>query len=372
MEKVNLPAGLVRLTLGEVFKQSMEKVSLPDSLEQLALGNGDDRTLAKIYPASSTSATFKQLLQEAIPKSEAAIESSSSLRQFLLGAIADPPHGYVFGHGAILHSPSGIEVSIPPIQVGQPDTGDIIVFHYADFKAFQLIVGNKRWKHLRASRGDECAHYGDGIYGTSKAPHEFGSKYAVVVNNYTNSSDLEKQRAASQRWLDMGRADICIPIKVSPSIAYNVLERAAPEVPRAGFKHDGTAIRSDRDIWIIRTSNSTGYAQDVGEHEDMTYQRLKSHDFSTRVDALETLAEKAVDSSTKAQKATLQSLRDDDPVVRWHAVDVVAKLAITGHLDIEEARQEITKLMQHEHDLRVQLCGADALSEFVALLAPDV
>ena len=108
-----------------------------------------------------------------------------------------------------------------------------------------LIVTNKRWKHLRASKGHECAHYGDGVYGTIKAPHEFGSKYAVIVNNYTNKADPARQKHDSESWLKKGRADFCIPIKVSPSIAYNVMERAPPEIPKPGLRRDGKAIRPD-------------------------------------------------------------------------------------------------------------------------------
>eukprot|EP00931_Biecheleriopsis_adriatica_P067218 TRINITY_DN4139_c0_g2_i2.p1 TRINITY_DN4139_c0_g2~~TRINITY_DN4139_c0_g2_i2.p1 ORF type:complete len:384 (+),score=60.26 TRINITY_DN4139_c0_g2_i2:56-1153(+) len=342
----------------------MEKVTLPDSLEKFVIpGDTENCQCAlSIFSPESCSASDVQKFSPAAIKQRRHSDLNARLRLFLCGTEVDLPEDYRVGNGVILHEESGIEVCYPPIQIGKASDSDILVFHYAGFGSFQLIVSNKSCKHLLASKGHECAHYGDGVYGTVKAPHEFGSKDAVIVNNYTNSSDPLKQKTDSERWLKMGRADFCIPIRVSASMAYNVMETVLPEIPKPGHRRDGKAIRPDRDIWVIRCSNLAGEAQDVGEDEDTIFQRFCARNFSTRLDALEMLKQKSIEGSQRAQRATLQALQDVDPAVRAYAVEVVLELAVAGHLRTDEARNEIDKLLLNETDLRVRLPAMEVRS----------
>eukprot|EP00931_Biecheleriopsis_adriatica_P067217 TRINITY_DN4139_c0_g2_i1.p1 TRINITY_DN4139_c0_g2~~TRINITY_DN4139_c0_g2_i1.p1 ORF type:complete len:460 (+),score=70.97 TRINITY_DN4139_c0_g2_i1:56-1381(+) len=351
----------------------MEKVTLPDSLEKFVIpGDTENCQCAlSIFSPESCSASDVQKFSPAAIKQRRHSDLNARLRLFLCGTEVDLPEDYRVGNGVILHEESGIEVCYPPIQIGKASDSDILVFHYAGFGSFQLIVSNKSCKHLLASKGHECAHYGDGVYGTVKAPHEFGSKYAVIVNNYTNSADRSKQRTDSDCWLKKGRADFCIPIKVSRSIVYNVMREKTPEIPQPGHRRDGKAIRSDRDIWVIRTSNSAGEAQDVGEDEDTLFQRFGFPNFSIRLDALDMLKEKAAEGSLRAKSAIFRGLQDVDPVVRVHAVEVISELAKAGLLDSVETRNKLDELMQNETDVRVRLFATEALS-YLAVQVVDV
>jgi len=149
------------------------------------------------------------------------------------------------------------------------------------------------------------------------------------------------------------------------------MREKTPEIPQPGHRRDGTAIRSDRDIWVIRTSNSAGEAQDVGEDEDTLFQRFGFPNFSIRLDALDMLKEKAAEGSLRAKSAIFRGLQDVDPVVRVHAVEVISELAPAGLLDSVETRNKLDELMLNETDVRVRLFATEALS-YLAVQVVDV
>eukprot|EP00931_Biecheleriopsis_adriatica_P003622 TRINITY_DN10541_c0_g1_i3.p1 TRINITY_DN10541_c0_g1~~TRINITY_DN10541_c0_g1_i3.p1 ORF type:complete len:170 (-),score=16.06 TRINITY_DN10541_c0_g1_i3:51-521(-) len=154
----------------------MGKVVLPDNLEKLAkIGYVSDVDLCRISPESCLASDVERFRPAAIQQRRYS-DLNAGLRRFLFEVEADLPEEYRVGSGVVLHVESGIEVSYPPIQLGQASDSDILVFHYSDFKSFLLIVSNKRWKHLRASKGHDCANYGDGVYGTVKRHMSLGQR----------------------------------------------------------------------------------------------------------------------------------------------------------------------------------------------------
>ena len=107
----------------------------------------------------------------------------------------------------------------------------VVLFHYTTQLGFANITDhNRESAEIFASLQDENALFGQGVYATQRAPDAFGSREAVLRNNYR--TQIDEDPALLEQWRD--RAAYCVPVIAERRVAFNVAERATPEMPGPG------------------------------------------------------------------------------------------------------------------------------------------
>merc|ERR1712217_900128 len=103
------------------------------------------------------------------------------------------------------------------------DFGEDIVwlYHYTTHEAFCRISKSKRLEAtmlaVNASKNPHDTCFGDGVYATAKSPDEFGSKDAILMNNFDGLYPGFE-----------ARADFCIPLVISRCLAVDVMTQKVP------------------------------------------------------------------------------------------------------------------------------------------------
>ena len=154
--------------------------------------------------------------------------------------------GYEYKQGGVwTHEATGIRVWPDWIDVSQGSGDRVVLLHYTDKVAFGNIThAAKESTEIWASLQPFCAHYGQGVYGSAKDPEQFGSPEAVLENNYRPQRALFLQGQAglpdparasqlvkeNRRFMDTGTCSWCIALVVDVEQAYNVHQRATPEM----------------------------------------------------------------------------------------------------------------------------------------------
>ena len=214
-------------------------------------------------------------------------------------------------------------------------------------------------KHLRASYA-ERAHFGDGVYATSRSPDQFGSTDAVLLNNYTNASDPAKQEKQISPWREKGVANYCIPIAVSRASCVDASREMTPEMTHIGHtvRHN-EPMRPDRDIWIVSIRDEDGRAQAAVEDSEVALQRLQHNDWSVRLDALEMLMHNpTATTDLRIGKAAIACFKDSEPSVRAASVWL---LAMCSAYDTNEAANKIIDMLS-DGDEEVQAAADTAIT----------
>eukprot|EP00747_Dinoflagellata_sp_TGD_P215778 gnl/TRDRNA2_/TRDRNA2_88420_c0_seq1.p1 gnl/TRDRNA2_/TRDRNA2_88420_c0~~gnl/TRDRNA2_/TRDRNA2_88420_c0_seq1.p1 ORF type:complete len:388 (-),score=24.54 gnl/TRDRNA2_/TRDRNA2_88420_c0_seq1:41-1153(-) len=278
-----------------------------------------------------------------------------------------PPPGYLqYSPCIVQHIDSGILTWCSPIDPLSGVTSKescVLLFHYTTEDSFWNICGKSR--QLWATLVDTCMNpydscFGDGVYATHMAPHDFGSKELVLFNNYGGV------------WPGlMDRADCCVPILTPRSRTWDVQNESVPglrmvwntrhgrspqkEDPREdigdiahlpGFNRHGKRIDNEqvfdklqahRDIWVV------GIALGAVHLSDPMRWRLEHEDFAVRVAALEELSN-ALQPNTKSVLDTMMCcLGDNSEEVRKVALESIAKIAEPGDIPAVDA---IARLVQ--------------------------
>lgn len=188
------------------------------------------------------------------------------LSQYLLAMIrgkkiAAEPQGYEdLTFSTITHTSSGIEITSPPVRLAEDLQGCILLYHYTHRQAFEAVrspslTWEMMWKTLTIPH---YTGFGEGIFMTTKAPDEFGSQHAVLVNNFTNAKDGETQELQVRPFQECAR--YCVPIVVHRSMVVDLMQEALPELGiEAGSNQRGERLRADRNIWVLfcREGHST-------------------------------------------------------------------------------------------------------------------
>lgn len=259
-------------------------------------------------------------------------ELSAGLSGFLLaslrGTFHQQPPGYVEGNGVIAHVRTNVTMLCPPLQVGPVSEDSLVLYHYTHEFAFRMIVGNKDCKFLMASRAQR-AHFGEGVYTSSKAPNQFMSKDAILLNNYTNKEDPSDQEAQIATWRKKGVVDYCVPMVVDRSCAINVRRQKTKEMTEVGVTaHGNEPIRDGRDIWVVVLPDQNGEARNAEETMDAILHRCSNSNWSVRLDAVEMLCRRAVAGNQSAITAIMAALEDDEELVRLSAATSVYLLRL--------------------------------------------
>lgn len=325
-----------------------------------------DRRLFIYVSYARATAADESCAQGAITVLDSRISTVDVLSQFLLRASCAHHHmplpaGYVKGEGCIGHEATGIMVLCPPVRITSPSAADedvIVLYHYAPLHAFSRIIASTNLRHLRASYA-ERAHFGDGVYATQFAPHQFGSVNAILLNNYTNKTDPVEQERQIAAWRQKGVTDYCIPVIVPRAAAVNVREQTTREMLWPGHTaRDNCPIRDGRDVWVIVIQDDAGQACSAEEHVDAMYLQIQHPDWSVRMHAVEVLAGMAASAyDQRATHALLECLRDENSHVCVAAVWGVAGSKV---LTVRQAQKHIEYVMGYNFDSSVKDAVRDA------------
>lgn len=295
---------------------------LPESLEVNADFEPDVFGLATPVAPSATELSLKRYV------------FSSFLIKRSRGEAAAPPLGYTESSGQLRHLGTNIVLRCPPLQVGPILADCIALYHYTHESAFRLITTSKNLQNLRASYG-ERAHYGDGVYASQNAPHDFETKDAVLLNNYTNKEDPEDQEQQIKQWREKGAADFCVPIIVPRDLAFNTRTQKTKEMPKPGYTIRGHPMRPNRDLWVIcLKEGKSGQARDIYEHVEAQYKRLRDNDWKVRLHAVEVLAgELSSRCDRRTTDLMIDRLVDEHHEVRIAAIWALATAKSLGPLE---------------------------------------
>jgi len=206
---------------------------------------------------------------------EGHIESRSGpLTEYFLakarGGKSELPDGYVpeviKGVPVLRHKGSDVILKAQPLRPTSASNDLAVVYHYAPPGAFfPICLSGEVWATLlRTAKNDKDTCHGDGVYTTGKSPCEFGSKEAILINNFSNKTDYIEQISNIQKHLDC--ADFCIPLLVPATAVYDVMKVSTPEqCYTPGYNRHGKRLRADCDVRVVVLQDLSGKVQNAKE-----------------------------------------------------------------------------------------------------------
>jgi len=166
------------------------------------------------------------------------------------------------------------------------------------------------------------------------------SKEAILLNNYTNAVEPERQEAQIKEWREKGVADYCIPLIVPRSMVVNVMHEKTKEMKQPGYTaRHFHPIRPDRDIIVVVLPE---LVPKLHESSESMLDQLASDDFAIRLGAVEAFAQDAASGDENATHLVMGMLHDPDHNVRAAAVWATACATL---LSINEASSKIASLV---------------------------
>ena len=224
--------------------------------------------------------------------------------------------GYTQQGGNYVHSHTGITVWADVLDLSGGASSCALAFHYTNELGFSNVTNASKavaemWASLQP---DVDAHWGRGTYGSSKDPEAFGSREAVLTNNYysqlvTNPDERVKDRNGNvtnqtnkEVFGDAARCAYCIPILAKAVDVYDVRVRATPEMPRPGVNVKGHSLLEGRDVLVVRALDSQG---EVGALQAKLVETRRH-----RAAACETRLGAKDEATLGAQQGLVDALRD--------------------------------------------------------------
>ena len=217
--------------------------------------------------------------------------------------------GYQKDGDEYLHWATGIRIWKDFIDVSQGAQEVVVLFHYTGELAYRNITEPSKTKaEIWASLKALFAHYGQGVYGSSKDPAQFGSLEAILENNYRPQRALFRQgeaglpdpaRAAqlveeNRRFVDPNSCRWCIAVMAARDTVYDVHKRATPEMVHGpGRNIHGKELDKDRDIWVARVVGDEGAVEAAaGKLVATLRERVRALEAGLGPDHEDTLGEK--------------------------------------------------------------------------------